>query len=88
MLGVQFVEIVQKTDAPQQKNMENSAFQCRNARNSFSIPEETSIDGNNILLTDDMVDSRWTITVCGDLLMRHGANSVTPFCLADTSEGN
>lgn len=88
MLGVQFVELVQKTDAPQQKNMENSAFQCRNARNSFSIPEETSIDGNNILLIDDMVDSRWTITVCGDLLMRHGANSVTPFCLADTSEGN
>lgn len=87
-LDLRFVELIKKTDAPQQKSMENSAFQCKNAKNSFLISEDCIIEDSNILLIDDMVDSRWTITVCGDLLLGHGAKSVIPFCLADTSEEN
>lgn len=87
-LKIPFIELIRKTNAPQQKSMENSAFQCKNAQTSFSILEDCSIPGNNILLIDDMVDSRWTIAVCSDLLISKGASTVTPFCLADTSEGN
>jgi len=38
-------------------------------------------------LVDDIVDSRWTLTVCGNLLGEHGCDSVIPFCLADSSDG-
>ena len=35
-----------------------------------------------ILLVDDLVDSRWTMTVATRELRRHGADSVLPFALA------
>ena len=39
----------------------------------------------NILLVDDVVDSKWTFTVCGYRLMEAGAEKVFPFALADSS---
>lgn len=83
-LGVSYVELLEKTDARQQKTMENSAFQCANAYTSFSVRENVSIP-KDILLVDDMVDSRWTLTVCGYRLMEAGAENVFPFALADSS---
>ena len=85
-LRLQFVEIIEKADAPQQKTMENSSFQCQNALHSFSIPAENRVRYPAILV-DDIVDSRWTLTVCGNLLGEHGCDCVVPFCLADSSEG-
>ena len=41
--------------------------------------------GKNILLVDDMVDSKWTFTVCGYRLMENRAEKVFPFALADSS---
>ena len=41
--------------------------------------------GKGLLLMDDMVDSRWTLTVCGYRLMEAGAEKVYPFALADSS---
>jgi ATP-dependent DNA helicase RecQ len=35
-----------------------------------------------VLLVDDLVDSRWTLTVAGSLLRDHGAGPVLPFALA------
>ncbi len=35
-----------------------------------------------VLLVDDLVDSRWTITVAARLLRRSGADAVLPFALA------
>ena len=35
-----------------------------------------------VLLVDDLVDSRWTLTVAGSLLRDHGAGPVFPFALA------
>jgi ATP-dependent DNA helicase RecQ len=34
-----------------------------------------------VLLVDDLVDSRWTLTVAARELRRHGADSVLPFAL-------
>ncbi|MDQ2756076.1 MAG: recombinase RecQ, partial [Actinomycetota bacterium] len=35
-----------------------------------------------VLLVDDLVDSRWTITVAGRALRQAGASAVLPFALA------
>jgi len=35
-----------------------------------------------VLLVDDLVDSRWTMTVAGRELRRAGASAVLPFALA------
>ena len=78
-----YTELLEKSDAPQQKEMENSTFQCNNAMNSFSVrtaqmPEKT-------ILVDDVVDSKWTLTVCGYKIMEYGCQEVYPFALADSS---
>lgn len=83
-LGITFLELLEKSDATQQKNMENSAYQCANAYRSFTVKENIPIP-KNILLVDDIVDSRWTLTVCGCRLMEAGAEKVFPFALADSS---
>lgn len=80
-----FVELLQKTHAEQQKNMENSSHQCANALSSFSVIEGASIP-KRVLLVDDVVDSRWTLTVCGYRLMEQGCDAVYPYALADSSQ--
>lgn len=83
-LGLGFLDILEKTGSPQQKEMENSAHQCANAFESFRVKEGMMVP-RNLLLIDDMVDSRWTLTVCGYRLMEAGAERVYPFALADSS---
>ena len=82
-LKLEFCDVLEKSESYQQKKMENSAHQCANALVSFKIKEGASVAGN-ILLVDDMVDSRWTLTVCGCRLMEAGADQVFPFALADS----
>ena len=84
-MHLEFADLLEKTDAPQQKEMENSAFQCSNARNSFQVKETPMPE--KVILVDDVVDSRWTLTVCGCKLMEHGCLEVYPFALADSSHG-
>ena len=43
------------------------------------------IEGENVLLIDDMVDSKWTLTVCGLKLREKGCGKVFPFALASTA---
>ena len=82
-LKLEFVELLSKSAARQQKEMENSAHQCANAYQSFSVKDNVMIP-QNILLVDDVVDSRWTFTVCGYRLMEAGAENIYPFALADS----
>ena len=83
-LKLEFVDALKKTEAKQQKEMENSAHQCANAYTSFWVKDGVRIP-KNILLVDDVVDSKWTFTVCGYRLMEAGAEKVYPFALADSS---
>ena len=82
---VPFVELLEKTPADQQKKMENSAHQCANAFRSFSVIQDVEVP-ERVLLVDDVVDSRWTLTVCGFRLMENGCKEVYPFALADSSQ--
>lgn len=87
MLGLNYIDVLVKSDARQQKEMENSSWQCKNARESFSLKAGVNIS-IGVLLVDDIVDSRWTLTVCADLLGQVGCPCVFPFALADSSEGD
>ena len=85
-LGLPYVPCLKKVaDTPAQKDMQNSAFQQNNLLNAFGI--EGEIPGGHCLLVDDMVDSRWTLTMAAALLRGVGVSSVTPLALADSSNG-
>jgi ATP-dependent DNA helicase RecQ len=84
-LNLPILELLKKSndDFPSQKNLENSRFQCENVLKS--ITAVNNCDVGDILLIDDMVDSRWTFTVATYLLKMNGAGKVFPFAIAKTS---
>ncbi len=85
-LCIPYYQVLAKTkDTAEQKMMENSSQQARNALDAFSIVEDCP--GGPVLLIDDMVDSRWTLTVCGALLQEAGSGPVFPLVLAATWSG-
>ena len=53
-----------------------------NLRDAFVIPDSSSIVGKNVLLIDDFVDSRWTLTLLGESLLSSGASGVFPVTIA------
>ncbi len=86
-LSLPFHGALERTDErPEQKEMQNSVQQARNIDGAVRTCEE-EVQGGPVLLVDDMVDSRWTLTVCGWILRTHGAGLVYPLVLADTSRG-
>ena len=68
-------------DRPEQKSMENSVQQARNVDGSLALSPEPLPDGP-VLLVDDMVDSRWTLTVAAWLLRSNGSGAVWPLALS------
>lgn len=78
-----YAALVKTDDRPEQKGMANSAQQARNVDGSLKIGE-SSLPSGPVLLVDDMVDSRWTLTVAAWLLRSHGCNEVWPLALALT----
>lgn len=75
--------IMKLENAVEQKTLTNSIQQFRNAYDSFVCTDE--VLAGNVLLIDDMVDSRWTLTVCSYKLLENGANEVYPFALSNTA---
>ena len=85
-LGLPFVECLRKVkDTPPQKEMENSSFQQNNLIGAFEVVGTPPV--GVCLLVDDMVDSKWTLTIAAAMLLKAGAASVVPFALADSSGG-
>jgi ATP-dependent DNA helicase RecQ len=83
-LGLPFEVVLVKTDdRPEQKTMANSIQQARNIDGAFAIAKKPMSNGS-VLLVDDMVDSRWTITVASWLLRSNGSGEVFPIALALT----
>ena len=64
-----------------QKEMQNSAMQLGNVWTTFGITADPP-HGSSCLLIDDVIDSRWTVTVLAGLLRRHGSGPVFPMALA------
>jgi len=83
-LGLPFHMVIVKTDErPEQKTMANSTQQARNIDGSLALNGQP-IPPGPVLLVDDMVDSRWTLTVSAWLLRKSGSGVVWPMALSQT----
>jgi ATP-dependent DNA helicase RecQ len=83
-LNLPFEAVLEKTDdRPEQKTMANSIQQARNIDGSLAVRVKTLLT-TPVLLVDDMVDSRWTLTVAAWLLRSSGSGEVFPLALALT----
>lgn len=83
-LNLPFLPVIHKVkDSPPQKTMENSNLQAANVFDAFKIVGDCP--SGPVLLIDDMVDSRWTLTICGFLLREAGSGPVFPLTLAVTT---
>ena len=66
--------------------MANGTQQARNVDGSLAVSQDP-LPGGPVLLVDDMVDSRWTLTVAAWLLRSHGSGEAWPLALALSSHG-
>ncbi|MGH8067332.1 MAG: DEAD/DEAH box helicase [Candidatus Entotheonellia bacterium] len=83
-LNLPFHAVLEKIDdRPEQKTMANSTQQARNIDGSLRVIG-VALPTDPVLLVDDMVDSRWTLTVSAWLLRSHGSGEVRPLALAQT----
>ncbi len=81
-LELPFHQVLRKTeDRPEQKTMDNSTHQARNIDGAIAVIVEPLPTGP-VLLVDDMVDSRWTLTIAAWLLRCHESGEVWPLALA------
>ena len=82
LLQLPFHQALEKSeDRAEQKLMANSTQQARNVDGSLSL-YGGRIFKSPVLLVDDMVDSRWTLTVAAWLLRSNGSGEVWPLALA------
>ena len=81
VLGLPFAACLTSAGGPPQAWMQNSAQQGANAR-ARAGRRRAGVRSGPVLLVDDLVDSRWTLTVAGSLLRDEGAGPVLPFALA------
>ena len=77
------------TDEPSAGPGGNSAFRLAGLHRRFHVPPDLSARlpgaAGPVLLVDDLIDSRWTVTVAGRLLRAAGVPEVLPFALAAAS---
>jgi ATP-dependent DNA helicase RecQ len=82
-LGLPWVDAVVATRPHDpQAERENSARQLLNVVDAFAI--EGDVPAGPVLLVDDVVGSRWTLTVVGWLLCDAGVPEVLPFAVAES----
>ena len=80
-----FPAIRSVTQHGEQKLMQNSVMQAMNVDGVFAI-DRNLVRSGPVFLLDDIVDSRWTMTVLGYLLREHGSGPVYPLALALASK--
>ncbi len=87
-IGLPFHVVLEKTDnRPAQKTMANSHKQATNLDGSLAVTANEMPTGP-VLLVDDMVDSKWTLTVAAYLLTSNGSGPVHPLALASTANSD
>ncbi len=80
-LSLPFHVVLGRTrDHQEQKEMENSAYQARNVWESLVV--NGALPAGPVLLVDDIVDSRWTMTVAAFKLRSDGSDEVFPMALS------
>jgi ATP-dependent DNA helicase RecQ len=85
-LGLPFHDVLARRGEPRpQAEMENSANQVGNVYRSFKV--KAYVPESPGLLVDDLVDTRWTLTIAGMMLRIAGAGPIHPLALA-TAKGD
>ena len=80
-LALPFEDVIERSHpARPQEEMANSAQQLGNVRGTFAV--SATPPSGPVLLLEDTVDSRWTLTVIGVALREAGSGLVHPFVLA------
>jgi len=88
LMGLPFINGIERIRLGQpQKTMQKSAHQEANVKGAFAIRTDAMefLQNQVILLIDDVVDSRWTMTEIGRVLRRGGCAAVIPVALASSS---
>ncbi|MFC7227764.1 RecQ family ATP-dependent DNA helicase [Salinirubellus salinus] len=76
-----FVDCVaQVGEKASQRDVSGSTEQCANVRGAFAV--DGRVPDGPVLLVDDTVGSRWTLTEVGGLLREAGSGAVYPLALA------
>ena len=82
ILELPFLLVLDQTEPrDEQKSMANSAQQAGNLDGSLAISGRR-VPAAPVLLVDDVVGSRWTLTVAAWLLREHGSGEVWPLALS------
>lgn len=85
-LDIPFLQVVMKARDNQQQKLQNNLFhQCRNLDGAFEV--QSSLPDGPLLLVDDIVDSRLTLTIVAALLLQNGSGPVFPLALASSQPG-
>jgi ATP-dependent DNA helicase RecQ len=80
-LGLPFAPVLGRvTDGPPQREMANAPQQVANVRGAFAVTG--AVDGQPVLLVDDIRFSGWTLAMLAGQLRAKGAGPVFPFALA------
>jgi ATP-dependent DNA helicase RecQ len=80
-LGLRAVDALARTRSTQpQTSMHNSAQQLANVHGAFTVP--AGLPSGPVLLVDDLINSKWTMTYVGSLLRQAGCPAVIPVALA------
>ena len=78
------VEPVRQTRPTEpQADMHNSTAQLRNLWGAYEVG---AVPEGDCLLLDDLIDSRWTVTVVARELRRTGCERVVPIALASLGQ--
>jgi len=87
-LNIPLLKILEPTRQTEpQKTMANTFHQAQNVSGAFAIKDSAAmpLELGPVLLFDDIVDSRWTLTEAGRVLRRAGFPIVFPLALASTT---
>ena len=85
-LELAFEPVVTKIKENEPQKLQQYRYhQCRNLDGVFAIGGR--LPDGPVLLVDDVIDSRWTMTIVAALLRRAGSGPVWPFALATASIG-
>lgn len=81
-LGIPFAPAIEKVrETDPQKELANSYQKCWNVKDAFQA--NGNVQDGPVLLVDDIVGSRWTLTETGRTLRQAGSGPVHPFTLAE-----
>lgn len=84
-LGIPFLPAIGKIrETERQRHMMNSWQQSSNLDGAFAV-DPVQMSNGPVLLVDDIVDSRWSLTILGALLRQAGSGPVFPLVLASAA---